>query len=386
MKKKILQFIIPLISTCMTLTACASNGKEMSGSTSFMRENAYEEKNSYDSVGGAYTEGDEEETYYEDGDAGTADEIASEGTDIPEETTDTDVKTKTTIDREKIVYSGSLFIETLTYEDTVKKLYDLVEKKGGIIQSENSSEYSPNYSSDRTARTLNLTIRIPAKEFRSFIKGAEGIGKVTNMNTQADNITKNYYDVASRRASLRTELDRLNELLEVAETTEDLLSIMDRIAYVQGDLDSLEAQLRNMDTDVAYSTMTIDIDEVIEYSVTPQGFGERVADAVVGSWHNFIYVVQNIIIFLIYLLPAVIAFLVFAVVVLIIIFICHKKHIAKGRKKGQHIKGNINTMPLEKEKTGVDEVNSNETTVERDDNEASVENENGNEVATEKKI
>ncbi len=328
----------------MIFTACAANsGSISSGTTNFKSEGAYEENAAYDSVGGSYSDisGTTEEALYEDGGSGEIAEAPREsvdGDDIPEETTDTEVKTGATIDREKIVYSGSLSIETLEYGDTVEKIYKLIEEKDGIIQSENSSEYSPGYSSDRTAHTLNLTVRIPAKQFRSFIKGAQGIGKVKDMNTYADNITRNYYDVASRRASLRTELDRLNELLATADTTEDLLAIMDRIASVQGDLDSLEAQLRNMDTDVAYSTLTIDINEVVEYSVTPQSFGERVADAIAGSWHNFIYVVQNLIILLIYLLPAIIVFIIFAVVVLTVIITIHKKH--PPVKRGKQVEMN----------------------------------------------
>ena len=333
MKKKnyFSQMILSLAMTSFLLTGCAGDGA--SGSTAFNSDSTYSAKASYDAGAGAYREMSEAGDYdsYEDVEAEESVADGSEGQTTIGENADTQLDTSATIDRSKIVYSGSMTIETLNFEDTVSKLYDLIEKKGGIIQSENSYEYTPNYSSDRKAHSIDITIRIPANDFRSFMQGTQDIGRVVSSNTNADNITRQYYDVAARRSSLQTELTRLNELVEDADTTEDLINIMDRIADVQGDLDSLEAQLRTMDTDVAYSTITISVMEVIEYSATPESFGERIADAFSGSWHNFVAFVQGALIFLIYLLPAIIAFVIVVLIVLAIVLLYQKKHPRKPR-------------------------------------------------------
>ncbi len=325
MKSKHLSFVFSLIVAASLLTGCSGGG---ASDVAYKSEGAFDNGGYYDAAataaeaGGSY---DYDEEYVEseerEGSSGTIDENA-----------DTKPDTSVTIDREKIVYSGSLTIETLEYDDTVAKLYALIEEKGGIIQSESVNEYTPDYSSDRTGHNLDVTVRIPAGQFRPFLNGTQGIGRVKDMYTYADNITRSYYDAAARRSSLRTELDRLNEMTENADSTEDLIEIVDRIASVQGDLDSLEAQLRNMDTDVAYSTLNITVREVVEYSATPQSFGERVADAVAGSCRNFVGFMQNLVIFLIYALPVLVFLVAIAAVILFIIHIVSKKIAARPRK------------------------------------------------------
>ena len=330
MKKQIL-LTVSAVTLSVFLTACSGGGG--SGSVSYKSEASYD-NSAYDAAGSTYEMADD---YAESGEFEEAEmtRTSGDGGEAPDidENAETDEKPPAGIDREKIVYSGSMTIETLEYEDTVKKLYDLIEQKDGIIQSENSEAFSSHYGSDISERSLDVTIRIPAKDFRSFISGVNGIGKVRNMHTNADNITRAYYDVASRRSSLRTELKRLEELIDVADTTEDVIAIMDRMASVQGDLDSLEAQLRNMDTDVAYSTLTVTIQEVVEYSATPQSFTERVADACKGSWHNFIRIIQNLIIFVIYLVPVLVILAVIAAIIISIILLIRKRMKKKNKAK-----------------------------------------------------
>lgn len=336
--KKQLVLTLTALTLSVFLTACSGG----SGSTASFKSDASYDGGTYDAAGSTY------EMAADDYDHAGPEEYAGEemtratgeGGETPEidENADTESRPPEGIDREKIVYSGNMTIETLEYEDTVRKLYDLIEQKEGIIQSENSEEYSSSYGSDISQRSLDVTIRIPAKDFRSFISGANGIGKVRNMYTNADNITRTYYDVAARRSSLRTELDRLEELMTTADTTEDVIAIMDRMAYVQGDLDALEAQLRNMDTDVAYSTLTVTIREVIEYSATPESFGERVADAIKGSWLNFVRYTQNFIIFVIYLLPLLIVLAVIGICALAVILVVSKRIKKKNEAKWKEIK------------------------------------------------
>ena len=81
-------------------------------------------------------------------------------------------------------------------------------------------------------------------------------------------MTLDYVDVESRKKMLETEQQRLLELLETAESLDDILTIESRLTEVQYELDSKESQLRTYDNQIDYSTVYLDIDEVVRY--TPQ--------------------------------------------------------------------------------------------------------------------
>ena len=77
---------------------------------------------------------------------------------------------------------------------------------------------------------------------------------------------------------LETEQQRLLELLETAESLDDILTIESRLTEVQYELDSKESQLRTYDNQIDYSTVYLDINEVVRYTPQEQkGTWERIS-------------------------------------------------------------------------------------------------------------
>lgn len=364
MKNRYLSMAGILLTTSLLLTGC---GGGSSGSYDARVDNGYQENAAIDAGSGftndfaAKSAGDmTSEDSLEPNDA-SAEEVTDdnngEGTqDNPELNENIETQPSDVLNREKIVYTGNIHIEAKEYESALDELYKSIEAVDGIIQSENNynSDYSDNY---RSARSTNITVRIPSEKFRDFMKSTDGIGHVTDKTTNADNITKQYFDIASRQASLQAELDRLNQLMATATDTDDLIKIMDRISDVQGDLDSIKEQLRNMDVDVAYSTVTIMLDEVVEYAEVTESFGSRVKRAFAGSWKNFVSLIQGAIIALIYLLPLLLLLACAAAVLFVIVrFII--KQVEKRPKKKKKIPVSTITPPYVND-TGVNNAKSN---------------------------
>ena len=58
-------------------------------------------------------------------------------------------------------------------------------------------------------------------------------------------------------------------MLAVAESVEDMLAIQQQLTDVQYEIDSLSGRLRYYDHQVAYSTVSLDVTEVREYTPEP---------------------------------------------------------------------------------------------------------------------
>ena len=264
------------------------------------------------------------------------------GAEISSETAGTSDE-NSEITGDKIVYTGSLTVETLSYEDTVSSITEQIRSLNGIIQSQNEYDGDTSWYTGSSVRNSNrcmyITARIPTDSFDTFMNTAGDSGKVTSRSSSTENISKKYHDNDIEIESLETQEKRLLEMLDQAETVEDMVTIDSRLSEVQTELNQKRSDKSSMDTDVAYSTVTIEIDEVQRYSPDQSGpdtsdFTYRLKEALSGTWQNFVYALQMILIAAIYILPF--ALLIFALYQ-IVRMISKKtgKHLTFRKKKDQ---------------------------------------------------
>lgn len=206
---------------------------------------------------------------------------------------------QTAVTERKIIYTARLYLESKTYDETRAALEAALAERGGYIEA--CDEYS--YSDD--ARSVTLTLRIPAAEYQSFLSAAEGAGNLRSKSEQAEDITSQYIDVAARIANLEAQRTRLQELQAQAETLSDLLEIESKLSDVQYQLESWQSQMNWYNDQVDYCTVTVELAEVKEYTPVRKGFGERLTGALGDGWTAFVEGVQDAAVWLAYNWPAV---------------------------------------------------------------------------------
>lgn len=174
----------------------------------------------------------------------------------------------------KLIKNVNLEVETKEYDAALAALEARIQELGGYIENMDSYNGS-SYSGYRSSRYANLTIRIPQEKLDAFLNAVADSCNVVRRSDSVEDVTISYVDMESRRDALRTEHTRLLELLEQAETLEDVLTIEDRLTTVRYQLESMESKLRAMDNQVQYSTVYLDITEVKE--LTPVETEEETA-------------------------------------------------------------------------------------------------------------
>lgn len=185
----------------------------------------------------------------------------------------------------KLIRNVGMDVETKEYDQFMVSLEDRVGALGGYI--ENMESYNGSrYSDYRSSRYANITIRMPQEKLDGFLESLEGFCNVVRRTESVDDVTLTYVDMESHRDMLKTEQKRLLELLDRAESLEDILTIESRLTEVRYQIESMEAQLRTMDNKVQYSTVTVYVSEVRELTnvVThEQTAWERIAEGFMDS-------------------------------------------------------------------------------------------------------
>ena len=234
----------------------------------------------------------------------------------------------------KLVYTGSITVETLEYENTMKSVREKIVQYKGIIEDEREWDGDHSwYYTDGRARTTNrnstMTIRIPTKDFENFLNDMDGTGKVTSRSQNVENISRRYYDNSIEIEALEKQQERLLEMMDKAETVQEMIMIEERLTEVQTRLNQRKSYRSSMDMDVEYSTVYLNVNEVQKYTpvedpgINIGGFGKRVIETLEYSGKFFVYVIQGLILSVIWIAP-------FALIIGLICFAVGKYRKSKG--------------------------------------------------------
>ena len=210
-------------------------------------------------------------------------------------------------DGQKIVYTGNLSIQTLEYEKSAASIRKKIKDAGGFSEAESERDndyywYSHSSGSGNT-RYLSITARIPSEKFEDFINSLSGDGKVMSRSVNAENISQVYANKETYKKSLEKEQERLLEMMDKAQTIEEMITVESRLSEVERQLNVYKTDLAQMDKDVEFSTVYIELKEVKRYTeeVSSTTFGEELKYAfedAISSFKNFcegiiLFVVRN---------------------------------------------------------------------------------------------
>lgn len=177
----------------------------------------------------------------------------------------------------KLIRTVNMSVETREFDSVMETLEQRIRDLGGYIESMETYNGSV-YSSYRSNRSASMTARIPAGQLNGFLSEVSEISNVTRRSENVQDVTLDYVDMASHKKTLQAEHDRLLELMEQAESIEDIITIEQRLSNVRYQIESMEAQLRTYDNKVDYSTVYLDVSEVKELTpVHEETLWERIS-------------------------------------------------------------------------------------------------------------
>jgi len=245
---------------------------------------------------------------------------------------------------QKLVYSCSIEMQSTTFDATLEAIKKLISDNGGFIEREEQYDnahdwYYSGYAKKNATLEEELTVRIPSEKYETFLQSLEGEGKILSKVQNVENITTSYYDTATTIEALKTQEKRLLEMMEAAETIEDMIAVEERLSEVQTELARYENSLASMDADVEYSTVSISLSEVMEYTEDPaeneDTFGSRFVSTLKASWKNALGFLEGALFAVIMALPII---LICGAAAAIIIFIIVRM-VKRRRKKGNKAAG-----------------------------------------------
>ncbi|MCY1713362.1 DUF4349 domain-containing protein [Caproiciproducens galactitolivorans] len=177
---------------------------------------------------------------------------------------------------QKIIEQLSYQLETLKFDDSVKKIQSLCSEMGGYVQDSNVTGSG---LVQKNLRNANYVLRIPQEKLGQFKNSAGSIGNIVSFSTSSENVSEKYYDTEARLKSLRTQQERLLALLKKSGSLADVVTLEKALADVNYQIEQLTGTLRKYDSLIDYSTVNIQLNEVVkptELEKTPVSVGDKI--------------------------------------------------------------------------------------------------------------
>ena len=199
-------------------------------------------------------------------------------------------------------------VETTQFDETIGNISVLVERYGGWIESSSvsGSNYYQKARGTASTRDASYTLRIPSGKFQELMDSLSGLGNIPYSHIYTENVTAQYYDAQAHLKAYQTQETRLLEMMELAESVEDVIIIEDRLTELRYQIESLQSSLKNWDRRVSYSTIYLSVKEVREYTpeekVNPT-YWEELKEALKDGLENAGQFLKDLLVFLVEVLP-----------------------------------------------------------------------------------
>lgn len=144
-------------------------------------------------------------------------------------------------------------------------------------------------------------------------------GHLLSFNETVQDVTNDYVDSSSRLSNLQAEQKRVQDIMAHATALSDVLQTEQKLTDIEGQIESIEAHLKQLDSQTQYYTVTITLQPISTVPPPPPdnnggwNFGQTLHDALGAS----LIFGEGLISFLVWLL----AFAIYLVPVLLIVFL-----------------------------------------------------------------
>lgn len=158
-----------------------------------------------------------------------------------------------------VIRNASLMIVVEDPAASLDRISQLAEEMGGYVVTANL--YQIQFDSGAEAPRASITIRVPAERLDEAIAQieAESSRPPERRNIESQDVTREYTDLGSRLRNLENTEAQLTEIMENAYSTEDVLSVYNRLVEIREQIEVIKGQMQYYEQSAALSAISVDL-------------------------------------------------------------------------------------------------------------------------------
>lgn len=145
----------------------------------------------------------------------------------------------------KIVYRGDVAAEVDDVASAVRSARDEVAAEGGFV-----------FGQEVSGETARVVLKVPSIRFDAAFDAVTSIGEVTSQKIEADDVTEQFTDLDSRRATLESSIVRLRGFLDAATNADEVSRLESELTRREAERDVIAGQLRVLEDRTTFGTIS----------------------------------------------------------------------------------------------------------------------------------
>lgn len=207
-----------------------------------------------------------------------------------------------------VIQNADISIVVSDVEGRMKNIQVMAQQMGGFVVSSNLYQsYTSNYVEVPEAQ---IVIRVPSENLEEALEQIKkDVVEVQNETRSGQDVTAEYVDLKSRLKNLEAAEAQLDEIMQTATETEDVVNIFNQLVYYREQIEMVKGQMKYYEEAAALSAITIRIiaeekeQPIVIGKWEPKGVARDAIQDLIYFYQNF---VDFVIRFVIYILPVLI--------------------------------------------------------------------------------
>lgn len=180
--------------------------------------------------------------------------------------------------RPQLIKKAAMTVIVNSVDQSIDAVTKIINNKQGDLIGLN--EYQP--TKENARHTASITLRVPQNQLDSTLNELAKLGTVENRNITAEDVSNQLVDVQARLTNLRKTEANLQKIMDRSGSVRDVLSVAQELSNVRQSIEQIDAQLKNLQNQVAYSTITLNLEAAVSSSSQGRGLGSQIQE----TWNN----------------------------------------------------------------------------------------------------
>ena len=174
----------------------------------------------------------------------------------------------------QLIKRAQLTLIVQSIHQTTESITEIIKKQqGDILKFE--AQKSPDNSQRQTAY---IQFRVPQQHLETTLNALAKLGTVENQMITAEDVSDQLVDVQARLRNLRKSEEMVLKIMERSGSVGDVLKAANELSTIRESIERIDAQLRNLQNQVAYSTIDLTIESSVSVSPAQENLGLRVQE------------------------------------------------------------------------------------------------------------
>ncbi|MEC4803953.1 MAG: DUF4349 domain-containing protein [Jaaginema sp. PMC 1079.18] len=156
----------------------------------------------------------------------------------------------------KLIKTAQLDLTVAAIAEVLPQINAIAQQRQGDILGLEDSK--PQNNRDRHTATIQM--RVPQNQMDATLEQLSALGTVRNQRITAEDVSQQLVDFQARLRNLRKTEEMLLKIMDRSGSMGEVLQVTQKISEVRSQIEQIDAQLQDLQTRIAYSTINVNIE------------------------------------------------------------------------------------------------------------------------------